>query len=108
MLFQIHVACPCGFKTQDAIWGPTSILAQNRVGIPVYLPRSGELLTHWFDSDDLQINPEDLDLWIQTHGRQAIQSQYGPDAAMLGPPSGDSPILECPRCHRTDARPIMP
>jgi|ERR1700722_5732128 len=104
-MFVLQVACNCGFQSAPAIWGPEGTFDQDRVGIPVYLPSSGNLLTRWFSGKDLKISPEELEAWISTRGRQAITAQYGDEAVLVTPPgTANETILRCPKCRRVDAR----
>jgi hypothetical protein len=67
--------------------------------MPVYLPSSGKLLTHSFDSKELGIRPEELDEWIAAHGRQAGTKLYGNDAVIVKPFDTDNAtVLYCPEC----------
>lgn len=103
-MFTMKVVCGCGFQSDMAVWGPPSIFAQTRVGMPVYLPATGKLLTHYFDSRDLGISPEELDAWILEHKRQTVSTRYGEDAVIVAPRTDGETVLFCPNCHRFDAR----
>ena len=104
-MFVLQVVCKCGFRSEEAVWGPPSLFDQDRIGTPVYLPPSGKLLTHWFDSRALGIVPEDLDSWFSANGREAVLEQYGKAAVIVSPPeTDDQTSLPCPKCRSSNAR----
>lgn len=94
-MFQLQVTCPCGFKSEIGPLGPASLFDQTRMAYPVYQPSSGSMLTHWFDSEQLRINPEDFDKWISAHGDAVIHDLYSPDAQLTRFSYPDSPHLWC-------------
>jgi hypothetical protein len=104
-MFTLRVACKCGFLSKEALWGPPGIFDQDRAGMPVYLPTSGKLLTHWFYSDNPNSSPEERDAWIAEHGRPIIIARYGKDAVAVTAADTDNGMtLFCPKCRRFDAR----
>lgn len=99
-MYILEVFCRCGFRSEPAVWGPESLFEQSRVGIPVYIPSSGKLFTHWFDSRNLEIQAEQLDLWISENGFQVVKVEYGEEAFIVVPSDAGNRVFGCPRCHQ--------
>ena len=95
-MFRCRVACPCGFASQDVLWG-SDALGSTRVSVPVYLPSSGTLVGEWFDAGELGIPVEQIDRWVEDKGDAAIAARLGSDAIRLR--SFDD-RLPCPKCGR--------
>jgi hypothetical protein len=100
----LQVVCKCGLQSETAVWGPAGLFNQGDVGMPVYLPASGELFTHWFDMNRVNVSPPERDEWLCTRGRDIVREQYGKDCVLVGPPDGREAPLYCPRCRQNDAR----
>ena len=102
-MFSLKLSCPCGFSTNDVVWGATSLFDRSRIGIPVYLPVTGTLLTHWVDCTSLEIG---VDKWIAEKADRVIGEEYGEDAIRLPLSAADSPV-RCPRCQCRSARMVV-
>jgi hypothetical protein len=104
-MFNYVIFCGrCGFHTDIAGMGPPSTMDPERFGFPVYLPSSGTLLTHFFDSRKLGIDPEEFDAWFNAHLEQEIAREYGSEALVihLGANKDALRELPCPTCHHKE------
>ncbi len=102
-MFSFKVVCECGFSTDDAVWGATSLFDQSRIGIPVYLPTTGTLLTRWIDCTSLVVP---VDQWIRENADRVIMQESGTDALRLPLKPIDSPVY-CPRCQRHSGKAVV-
>ena len=102
-MFAFKVICECGLSTDDAVWGATSLFDQSRIGLPVYLPAKGILLTRWIDCASLDVP---VDQWITENADRVIEEEYGKDAVRLPLSPIDSPVL-CPRCQRLSGKVVV-
>jgi hypothetical protein len=101
-VFTLRIICKCGFASEQGVWGPPSM--GDEVGVPVYFPASGRLITHWFVSEELRIRPEQLDQWIAANGGKVIAEKYGPDAVAVNPPTSSEERFVCPKCSCDEAQ----
>jgi hypothetical protein len=102
-MFSFKVICECGFATEDGVWGATSLFDQSRIGIPVYLPSQGILLTRWIDCASLGVP---VDQWVKENADRVIAEEYGKDALRLPLNPIDSPVF-CPRCQKRSGKVIV-
>ena len=106
-MFVLQLSCSCGFASKLAVWGPRSLFEQGVVGMPVFLTRSGELITHWFDSEALKIQSDELDAWITRYGNDVLARLYGEGAVPVTPSNNDDLHLLCPACHAANLEVVI-
>jgi hypothetical protein len=102
-MFSFKVICECGFSTEDAVWGATSLYDQSRMGIPVYLPSKGILLTRWIDCASLGVS---VDQWVTENADRVVKEEYGEDALRLPLYPIDAPAF-CPHCKKCSGKVIV-